>query len=184
MDLSPVIQFIIFTFSDKSLVLKGNNNFQTSLPYTRDRYLVKCKKSPGETESDKETDEHLNKKMKNDAEQAGFEHTAEPGQSNNQQCGQCEGMDNGMSPTPNDDVPVFVLSTEDQDDVIDVLAQPTDLSDSNRTSTKKPFKDGPHGEWIVLKCNIISNISDAYLIISMFITIIMYQKCSKQEILC
>ena len=90
-------------------------------------------------------------------------------------------MDNAMSPTPNDDVSMFVFSTEDQDDVTDVLAQPTDLTDSDRTSTKKPFNNGPHGEWVVLKCNIIFNTSDAYLIISMYITIIMYQKHSKQE---
>ena len=63
MDLSPVIQ-CIFTFSDKSLILEGSNNFQTSLPHTMDRYLVKCKKSPEETESDEENDEHLNKKKK------------------------------------------------------------------------------------------------------------------------
>ena len=114
-----------------------------------DRYLVKCKKSLEETKSDKETDEHLNKTMKNDVEQAGFEHTVEPGQSTSQQCGHCEGMNDGMRPTPNDDVSMFILSTEDQDDVTDVLAQPTDLSDPNRTSTKKPFNNGPHEVFLI-----------------------------------
>ena len=65
-------------------------------------------------------------------------------------------LDDDMSPTPNNDVPMFVLST-DQDDVTDVLAQPTDLGDPNMTSTKKPFNNRPHGEWVVSKCNIIFN---------------------------
>ena len=117
-----------------------------------DKYIIKRKISSEETEREKETEKHLNKKVRNDAQGPSFYHGAEPGQSTNKQHGHHEGMDDDMTTEPSDDVPLFILNTEDEDAINVSLNESTNanIAQHSDATTTKSFNNGPPGEFIKL----------------------------------